>query len=536
MARNSGIEISLPKALQRGAFRSPNGHKRPLQMADAVALSVKRVLEVFDEEPTAVRLFLPDGIGRLRQAASGGMATGVGRKRSERRRTAFECGVPVTMVPRSLPGYRLAILPLSSRGRRVGILEVLARAGRIEEREAALAKAAGDAAQIVGQARDRLELRADLSFPAAALVREMVRASSPSGAVRALVRFYFERFGIPVAGWLAEGAGKDAELISVRGVGTRKRNALRQEMGSFRRWDRLPVEDREFYQEKFAKIMDCSDVAVLHVSDSVMLAGGSGPALERSMGVLGPLLGDVFAHLATVNWAERRNQGLDMGIALTAHEVRGPLLGARAVIDHVLSTTNGDAEHRRMLESSILELERLAELVDSLLRWSVGSAAVRRRRTDLIAVTREAVRSSALEMGEDRVDFSAMEPSVVKADPAHLRVAIRNLVRNALAYSSPDTEVKVRVNGKGQRVTVSVANRGPGIPAGEEEAIFDPFVRGEAALQTGARGSGLGLFITRKIAEAHGGEVWVDSSPRGTTFFLQLPAANGTCKEPSPES
>ena len=140
-------------------------------MADAVALSVKRVLEVFDEEPTAVRLFLPDGIGRLRQAASGGMATGVGRKRSERRRTAFECGVPVTMVPRSLPGYRLAILPLSSRGRRVGILEVLARAGRIEEREAALAKAAGDAAQIVGQARDRLELRADLSFPAAALVR-----------------------------------------------------------------------------------------------------------------------------------------------------------------------------------------------------------------------------------------------------------------------------------------------------------------------------------------------------------------------------
>src|SRR5205085_1297275 len=94
---------------------------------------------------------------------------------------------------------------------------------------------------------------------------------------------------------------------------------------------------------------------------------------------------------------------------------------------------------------------------------------------------------SALEMGEDRVDFSAMEPSVVKADPAHLRVAIRNLVRNALAYSSPDTEVKVRVNGKGQRVTVSVANRGPGIPAGEEEAIFDPIVPGRSGHASGGR-------------------------------------------------
>src|SRR5207244_11427577 len=121
------------------------------------------------------------------------------------------------------------------------------------------------------------------------------------------------------------------------------------------------------------KIMDCSDVAVLHVSDSVMLAGGSGPALERSMGVLGPLLGDVFAHLATVNWAERRNQGLDMGIALTAHEVRGPLLGARAVIDHVLMRGNGDGSERDLLLSSQLELERLSDLVDSLLRWSVRS-------------------------------------------------------------------------------------------------------------------------------------------------------------------
>jgi len=364
----------------------------------------------------------------------------------------------------------------------------------------------------------------------------MVRANSARAALRALVRFYFERFGIPVAAWLSDGVRKDAELVAVRGVGSRKRTALHQRMGNLPRWERMPEMHRDYVTEMFKEIVGSPAVEVLHVMDSVLLAGGSGPALERSTSVLGPLLGDVFAHLATVNWAERRNQGLDMGIALTAHEVRGPLLGAKAVIDHVLATTTGDAEQRRMLRSSRLELEQLAELVDSLLRWSVGSGKVHRRRTDVLEVTREAARSSCMEMGEDRVRFSDMEPSVVRGDPGHLRVAIRNLVRNALAYSRPDTEVGVSVSAMDDAVTVSVSNLGPGIPTGEEEAIFDPFVRGEAALQTGARGSGLGLFITRRIAEAHGGEVWVDSSPRGTTFYLQLPVANGKCKEPSPES
>jgi signal transduction histidine kinase len=137
-------------------------------------------------------------------------------------------------------------------------------------------------------------------------------------------------------------------------------------------------------------------------------------------------------------------------------------------------------------------------------------------------------------MGEDRIRFCDMASAPVRADAGHLRVAIRNLVRNALAYSSPETDVIVGLEAEGSTASVSVANQGTAIPAGEEEAIFDPFVRGEAALQTGTRGSGLGLFITRRIAEAHGGEVWVHSGPQTTTFYLQLPMASETCREKTP--
>jgi signal transduction histidine kinase len=69
---------------------------------------------------------------------------------------------------------------------------------------------------------------------------------------------------------------------------------------------------------------------------------------------------------------------------------------------------------------------------------------------------------------------------------------------------------------------VSVGDQGPGVPLAERGAIFDPFVRGGAASRAG-NGSGLGLFITRRVVEAHGGRIWVDSDEEGATFHMLLP-------------
>jgi two-component system sensor histidine kinase KdpD len=110
----------------------------------------------------------------------------------------------------------------------------------------------------------------------------------------------------------------------------------------------------------------------------------------------------------------------------------------------------------------------------------------------------------------------------VRVDAAHIERVLANLVENALRYSSSADSVEVRAALDAGEVVVSVSDRGPGVPAGEREAIFEAFRRGTG---TGEQGSGLGLAIARGFAALNGGRVWVDRAPGGgSTFSLALPA------------
>jgi signal transduction histidine kinase len=105
----------------------------------------------------------------------------------------------------------------------------------------------------------------------------------------------------------------------------------------------------------------------------------------------------------------------------------------------------------------------------------------------------------------------------------HIRTAIVNLLRNALAFAEPGTKVEIEVDGSGDMVMLSVKNVGPEIPPDERELIFAPFARGSARGRS-RNGSGLGLFIVRRAVEAHGGRISVESDVGSVTFRLQLPA------------
>jgi signal transduction histidine kinase len=102
---------------------------------------------------------------------------------------------------------------------------------------------------------------------------------------------------------------------------------------------------------------------------------------------------------------------------------------------------------------------------------------------------------------------------------------VRNLVENGLVYSEGDVAVSVRTDRK--RTTVTVEDRGPGIPFAERERVFDPFFRG-STVRHGAAGTGLGLAITREIVRAHGGSIRIeDAEPRGARFVIVLPEEEG---------
>jgi signal transduction histidine kinase len=114
----------------------------------------------------------------------------------------------------------------------------------------------------------------------------------------------------------------------------------------------------------------------------------------------------------------------------------------------------------------------------------------------------------------------------VEADSEALGQALLNLVNNAIKYSRDVKSLQLAVRRAGDKVLVSVADRGIGVPKGEHRKIFEKFYRGEHSLVHETKGSGLGLSLVEHIMDAHGGTVEIESAPgKGSTFTLVLPVA-----------
>ena len=111
----------------------------------------------------------------------------------------------------------------------------------------------------------------------------------------------------------------------------------------------------------------------------------------------------------------------------------------------------------------------------------------------------------------------------LRVDPTRMMQVIRNLLGNAVKFSSTGTLVEIAGHRRNDFLAVSVRDEGPGIPETEIEAIFDKFVQ-SSKTSTGAGGTGLGLPICREIVASHGGRIWAENrSPHGSVFFFEIP-------------
>jgi two-component system phosphate regulon sensor histidine kinase PhoR len=217
-------------------------------------------------------------------------------------------------------------------------------------------------------------------------------------------------------------------------------------------------------------------------------------------------------------------------VSLVSHELRTPMaavIGAARTLQQRWRELSPE-QRESFLELIAGETNRLADLIGDVLdtsRIEAGTFSFRFREVDLSELVRDTVATAQLGQDEVRLRASVQALPEIRGDGERLRQVLTNLIDNAIKYSPAGGEVEVRAYPEDGRVLVDVSDEGPGIAKEDQKLIFEKFgrVTGSGATRPG---TGLGLFIARSIAEAHGGALEVQSAlEQGATFTLELPLA-----------
>jgi PAS domain S-box-containing protein len=219
-------------------------------------------------------------------------------------------------------------------------------------------------------------------------------------------------------------------------------------------------------------------------------------------------------------------------LANISHEFRTPLSTLNASLELLMEQVDelSPAEIRELLRPTQMSLLSLQTLIDNLLESSnieAGTFSLRRQPVDFNEVIAAALTIVRPLVERRRQSVTVTEPgrlAPVEADKARLTQALVNLLSNAAKYSPIGQPIDLRVEQRREALRISVTDRGPGIPAEDRINVFRRFVRLEEDSEE-QQGMGLGLYLAKRIAEAHGGEVGVDNRPGGgAVFWFEVPA------------
>ncbi|HKH82968.1 MAG TPA: HAMP domain-containing sensor histidine kinase, partial [Gemmatimonadales bacterium] len=262
-----------------------------------------------------------------------------------------------------------------------------------------------------------------------------------------------------------------------------------------------------------------------------------GRSLHRRLPV--PLSGDEMARLAlTVNGMLARLEqsfgSLHRFTADASHELKTPLMVLRAGVERALVHPGTPPEILQSLDETLSQINQMTEMVESLLtlaRADEGRAPLAVEECDLRELVEDVAETAGIlgeSAGVDEKHAVPSTPVVMAVDKGRIREMLLNMVTNAIKYTPRGGTISLVLEEDTEAVTFSVRDTGIGIAPGDLPHIFERFWRADPARsRTGDRpGVGLGLAITKWIAEAHGGSITVQSRPgRGSVFIVRLPKA-----------
>lgn len=262
----------------------------------------------------------------------------------------------------------------------------------------------------------------------------------------------------------------------------------------------------------------------------VLLNWRTGILLFLGVVLLAIIIGGVVLNTIFLVREIRRNEQHDAFINAVTHELKTPVASIRLYLETLQSRPVEEAKRQEFYRIMLAENDRLHSTIEQVLRTGRLGAS---RKLNLSSFDLNTIITECLDRlrkihPESTVHLAFMSagPIAMRADADDIRAAVSNLLDNAVKYSAKPAQVEVETRVvDGKYVQLRVRDEGPGIAKGELKQIFKRFYRIPGALAGKVKGTGLGLFIVRSVAQRHGGKAWAESDGlgSGSTFILQLP-------------
>jgi signal transduction histidine kinase len=237
------------------------------------------------------------------------------------------------------------------------------------------------------------------------------------------------------------------------------------------------------------------------------------------------LIGSVFVYRAVRRQIRLKEQQQNFMMAVT-HELKTPIAITKLNLETLQKRKLDPQQQERLIGSAIQETGRLNDLCENILlstRIDAGRHLSNKEDTDLAELLGSSVRDLRSRFPRRTITTAFEEPARYIGDPLLLRLMFNNLIENAVKYSPADSPVEVVLQRTEQRFTLEVKDLGVGIPEPEKKKIFEKFYRLGHEDTRVTQGTGLGLYLSQKIAEDHQAQIKVrDNQPRGSIFAVEF--------------
>ena len=237
------------------------------------------------------------------------------------------------------------------------------------------------------------------------------------------------------------------------------------------------------------------------------------------------LLGAFYVYRAVRKQIKLQQQQQHFMMAVT-HELKTPIAVAKLNLETLIKHQLDDQKRSKLLSMTLEETNRLNTLANNILVSSQlegGRYRIAREEIDFSSLVQSAVQDFTNRFPARKWITNIQADTELNGDPLLLQILVNNLVENAVKYSPKTEAIECRLFTKGKSVVLQIADEGPGIPDNEKNKVFEKFYRiGNENTRT-AKGTGLGLFLCRKIAEDHHATIRItDNTPTGCIFTVSF--------------